>query len=150
MPSSTKTGETGLSAGVAQSASKFPRILAADDQQHILEAIELLLKPQGYEVDVVRSPELAREALASSSYDAVLIDLNYTRDTTSGQEGLGLLSDIVAIDSTLPVIAGFCSEAMGERAAPSHSADASRTSSCAAASGKAGRGKPSAERSGPA
>ncbi len=81
-----------------------PRILAADDQQHILEAIELLLKPQGYEVDVVRSPELVREALASSSYDAVLIDLNYTRDTTSGQEGLGLLSDIVAIDSTLPVI----------------------------------------------
>src|SRR5216684_1476275 len=104
MPSSTKTGETGLSAGVAQSASKFPRILAADDQQHILEAIELLLKPQGYEVDVVRSPELAREPLASSSYDAVLIDLNYTRDTTSGQEGLGLLSDIVAMDSTLPVI----------------------------------------------
>ena len=104
MPSSTKTGEIGLSAGLAQSASKSPRILAADDQQHILEAIELLLKPQGYEVDVVRSPELAREALATSSYDAILIDLNYTRDTTSGQEGLGLLSDIVAMDSTLPVI----------------------------------------------
>src|SRR6202142_2653690 len=104
MPSSTKTPEIGLSAGLAQNLSKPPRILAADDQQHILEAIELLLKPQGYEVDVVRSPELAREVLASSSYDAVLIDLNYTRDTTSGQEGLGLLSDIVAIDSTLPVI----------------------------------------------
>ena len=58
MPSSTKTGEIGLSAGLAQSASKSPRILAADDQQHILEAIELLLKPQGYEVDVVRSPSL--------------------------------------------------------------------------------------------
>src|ERR1700736_1107222 len=104
MPSSTKTGEIGLSAGLAQSASTFPRILAADDQQHILEAIELLLKPQGYEVDVVRSPELARDALASSPYDAVLIDLNYTRDTTSGQEGLGLRSEIVAMDSTLPVI----------------------------------------------
>ena len=104
MPSSAKTGETGLSAGLAQSASKSPRILAADDQQHILEAIELLLKPQGYEVDVVRSPELARDALASSSYDAVLIDLNYTRDTTSGREGLDLLSEIVAQDSTLPVI----------------------------------------------
>src|SRR6476646_7418571 len=104
MPSSTKTGEIGLSAGLAQSASKSPRILAADDQQHILEAIELLLKPQGYEVDVVRSPELARDALASSSYDAVLIDLNYTRDTTSGQEGLDLLSEIVAVDSNLPVI----------------------------------------------
>jgi DNA-binding NtrC family response regulator len=104
MPSSTKPGEIGHSAPPAESISRSPRILAADDQQHILEAIELLLKPQGYEVDVVRSPELAREALASSSYDAVLIDLNYTRDTTSGQEGLGLLSDIVAIDSTLPVI----------------------------------------------
>src|SRR5882724_5028578 len=104
MPSSTKTGEIGLSAGLAQSPPKLPRILAADDQQHILEAIELLLKPQGYEVDVVRSPELARDALASSSYDAVLIDLNYARDTTSGQEGLGLLSDIVGMDSTLPVI----------------------------------------------
>ena len=104
MPSSTKTPEIGLSAGLVQSPPKAPRILAADDQQHILEAIELLLKPQGYEVDLARSPEIAREVLASSSYDAVLIDLNYTRDTTSGQEGLGLLSDIVAIDSTLPVI----------------------------------------------
>ncbi|MBV9341616.1 MAG: sigma-54-dependent Fis family transcriptional regulator, partial [Acidobacteria bacterium] len=58
----------------------------------------------GYKVDVVRSPELAREALASGQYDAVLIDLNYTRDTTSGREGLDLLSEIVAHDSTLPVI----------------------------------------------
>src|SRR6266481_2842472 len=104
MPSSTKPEGTRLSAALAQSGSRFPRILAADDQQHILQALELLLKPQGYEVDVVRSPELVREALASSSYDAVLIDLNYTRDTTSGREGLDLLSEIVAIDSTLPVI----------------------------------------------
>jgi DNA-binding NtrC family response regulator len=79
-------------------------VLAADDQQHILEALELLLKPQGYKVDAVRSPEMAREALASASYDAVLIDLNYTRDTTSGQEGLDLLTEIVSLDSTLPVI----------------------------------------------
>src|SRR6202011_3119860 len=103
-PSSTTPEEAKLSAALAKSAPKPPRVLAADDQQHILEAIELLLKPQGYEVDAVRSPELARDALASSSYDAVLIDLNYTRDTTSGQEGLGLRSEIVAIDSTLPVI----------------------------------------------
>lgn len=85
-------------------ASAAPRILAADDQQHVLEAIELLLKPQGYKVDVVRSPELVREVLTSEQYDAVLIDLNYRRDTTSGQEGLSLLSEIVAQDSTLPVI----------------------------------------------
>jgi DNA-binding NtrC family response regulator len=63
------------------------RILAADDQQHILDALEILLKPQGYRIDAVRSPELAREALATEQYDAVLIDLNYTRDTTSGREG---------------------------------------------------------------
>src|SRR3954451_18632131 len=104
MPSPTKTGEVAVSEGLEQGQANRPRILAADDQQHILEAIELLLKPQGYEVDVARSPELVREALSSSSYDAVLIDLNYTRDTTSGQEGLGLLSDIVAIDNTLPVV----------------------------------------------
>jgi DNA-binding NtrC family response regulator len=55
-------------------------------------------------VDAVRSPELARDALGSAQYDAVLIDLNYTRDTTSGREGLDLLSGIVAQDSTLPVI----------------------------------------------
>ncbi|HUA14569.1 MAG TPA: sigma-54 dependent transcriptional regulator [Verrucomicrobiae bacterium] len=82
----------------------MPRILAADDQQHILDAIELLLKPQGYKVEVARTPVLVREALASSSFDAVLIDLNYTRDTTSGQEGLDLLSEIVAMDANLPVI----------------------------------------------
>jgi DNA-binding NtrC family response regulator len=81
-----------------------PRILAADDQRPILEALEFLLKPQGYRVDSVQSPVLAREALVQSTYDAVLIDLNYTRDTTSGQEGLDLLSEIVAQDSALPVI----------------------------------------------
>ncbi len=104
MPSSTKPEEGKLSAALAKIALRPPRILAADDQQHILEAIELLLKPQGYQVDLARSPELAREALATCSYDAVLIDLNYTRDTTSGKEGLDLLSEIVAMDSTLPVI----------------------------------------------
>jgi DNA-binding NtrC family response regulator len=88
---------------VAKSATAS-RILAADDQQHILDALEILLKPQGYRIDVVRSPELAREALATEQYDAVLIDLNYTRDTTSGREGLDLLTEIVSQDSTLPVI----------------------------------------------
>jgi DNA-binding NtrC family response regulator len=102
MPTSDKPRESTAPAAVTKSSS--PRILAADDQQHILEAIELLLKPQGYKVDLVRSPELAREALTGASYDAVLIDLNYTRDTTSGHEGLDLLSEIVAVDATLPVI----------------------------------------------
>lgn len=81
-----------------------PRILAADDQQHILEALQLLLHPQGYRVDSVKSPAQVRGALATDFYDAALMDLNYTRDTTSGQEGLDLLSEIVAADSNLPII----------------------------------------------
>ena len=80
------------------------RILAADDQQHILDAIDLLLRPQGYEVHLAKSPVQVREALAISNYDALLIDLNYTRDTTSGREGLDLLSEVVSIDRNLPVI----------------------------------------------
>src|SRR5437660_2668832 len=103
MPISAKPHEISIPAALARTAH-VPRILAADDQQHILEAIELLLKPQGYKVDLVRSPEMARESLLSKQYDAVLIDLNYTRDTTSGREGLDLLSGIVIQDSTLPVI----------------------------------------------
>ena len=103
MPITAKPNEIVLPGAIAKSAFP-PRILAADDQQYILEAIELLLKPQGYKVDAARSPELAREALATAQYDAVLIDLNYTRDTTSGQEGLDFLSEIVVQDSTLPVI----------------------------------------------
>jgi len=84
--------------------SRAPRILAADDQQHILEALELLLHPQGYRVDSVKSPTQVREVLATDFYDAALIDLNYTRDTTSGQEGLDLLSEIVSSDGNLPII----------------------------------------------
>ena len=103
MPISAKPHEISIPAALTKTAHN-PRILAADDQQHILEALELLLKPQGYKVDVVRSPELVRDALAGTQYDAVLVDLNYTRDTTSGREGLDLLSYLVAQDSTLPVI----------------------------------------------
>jgi len=103
MPTSAKPPEVTVPAALTRTAAA-PRILAADDQPHILEAIELLLKPRGYKVDVVRSPELVREMLASEPCDAVLIDLNYTRDTTSGREGLDLLSEIVAQDNTLPVI----------------------------------------------
>lgn len=98
----TKSAE--IPATAPKSTKDRPRILAADDQQHVLEAIELLLRPQGYEVETARSPALVREALATGSYDSLLIDLNYTRDTTSGREGLDLLSEIVALDSTTPVI----------------------------------------------
>ena len=78
--------------------------MVADDQPHVLEAVELLLKPQGIDVDCVRSPQLLMEALDERDYDVVLIDLNYTRDTTSGREGLDLLAGIQEFDARLPVI----------------------------------------------
>ena len=80
------------------------RVLVADDQPHILEAVELLLSPNGIDVDCVRSPQLLMESLSERDYDVLLIDLNYTRDTTSGQEGLDLLARIQEYDSRLPVI----------------------------------------------
>jgi DNA-binding NtrC family response regulator len=80
------------------------RVLVADDQPHIREAVDLLLSPHAIVVDCVRSPLLLIEALGQSDYDVLLIDLNYTRDTTSGQEGLDLLSRIREFDPRLPVI----------------------------------------------
>lgn len=80
------------------------RILVADDQPHILEAVELLLRPEGMLVEGVRSPQLLLEALSHREYDVLLMDLNYTRDTTSGREGLDLLARIRDIDTQLPVI----------------------------------------------
>ncbi len=105
MPAPAKPGETSIAAPIKKrTGDRPPRVLAADDQQHILEAIEILLRPQGYQVETARSPALVRESLATGSYDALLIDLNYTRDTTSGQEGLDLLSEIVTQDASIPVI----------------------------------------------
>ena len=63
-----------------------------------------MLAPQGIRVDCVRSPQLLLEALGQRDYDVLLIDLNYTRDTTSGQEGLDLLARIQEFDARLPVI----------------------------------------------
>src|ERR1700723_2247758 len=81
-----------------------PSLLVADDQPHILDALELLLEPEGFRMEKARSPFMVLEALKSGSYDALLIDLNYTRDTTSGKEGLDLLSQVVALDNTPPAI----------------------------------------------
>lgn len=85
-------------------AADRPRLLAVDDQQDILDALRLLLRGQGYDLDTFRHPQAALDALATNSYDTVLIDLNYSRDTTSGQEGLALLSELVATEGTLPVV----------------------------------------------
>ncbi len=80
------------------------RLLIADDQPHILEALRLLLKPEGYQLEMVRTPALVLDALAHEDFDGVLIDLNYTRDTTSGQEGLDLVACVKEIDTQLPVV----------------------------------------------
>ena len=81
-----------------------PRVLIADDQPDVLEALRLLLKAEGYQIDAASSPAGVLAALDVKEFDVVLIDLNYARDTTSGQEGLDLLSRIQALDSTLPVV----------------------------------------------
>ena len=94
----------GISTKHSQPHESPCRLLIADDQPHILEALQLLLTPEGYALEVVRTPALAIEALASESFDGLLIDLNYTRDTTSGQEGLDLVSRVKEIDSQLPVV----------------------------------------------
>src|SRR5216110_1707200 len=80
------------------------RVLLADDQADIRDALRLLLKREGYETQGVASPSEALSAIESREFDAVLMDLNYARDTTSGQEGLDLLTRIQMLDSTLPVI----------------------------------------------
>src|SRR5690348_16479786 len=80
------------------------RILVADDQPDIREALRLLLKGEGFETETVSSPAAVLSALDAREFDALLMDLNYARDTTSGQEGLDLLSNIRARESTLPII----------------------------------------------
>jgi DNA-binding NtrC family response regulator len=83
---------------------KGARVLVADDQRDVLEALRLLLKPEGYAIETATSPSAALRAIETSDFDVALMDLNYTRDTTSGQEGLDLLTQIAGIDATLPVI----------------------------------------------
>lgn len=86
------------------SETRTPCILIADDQADVLEALRFLVKGEGYQAEAVTSPGAAIDAVESRDFDVVLMDLNYTRDTTSGQEGLDLLNRIQSLDSTLPVI----------------------------------------------
>ncbi|HEV2421412.1 MAG TPA: sigma-54 dependent transcriptional regulator [Candidatus Acidoferrales bacterium] len=80
------------------------RILVADDQPDVREALRLLLKGEGFDIDAVASPAALLAALDTKEFDAILMDLNYARDTTSGQEGLDLLTEIRTRDGSLPVI----------------------------------------------
>jgi len=79
-------------------------ILIADDQADVLQALRLLLKGEGFEARAAESPREVLEAVQHAEFDAALIDLNYTRDTTSGREGLDLLHELTATDPGLPVI----------------------------------------------
>jgi DNA-binding NtrC family response regulator len=81
-----------------------PRVLAADDQPDVLEALRLLLKGEGFEIETAASPAGVLAAIEAREFDVALVDLNYARDTTSGQEGLDLLSRFQAQDPTLPVV----------------------------------------------
>ena len=81
-----------------------PRTLIADDQPDILEALRLLLRREGYQIEAVNSPKAVLDSLSSREYALLLMDLNYARDTTSGQEGLDLLARIQDLDSTLPIV----------------------------------------------
>jgi phosphoserine phosphatase RsbU/P len=81
------------------------RILIADDQPDVLAALRLLLKGEGYEIEAAPSPAGILKSLRSGRFDLLLMDLNYSLDTTSGQEGLNLLKSIRSIDGTLPIVA---------------------------------------------
>src|SRR5918995_6723435 len=82
----------------------MPRILVADDQADVLAALRLLLKGEGFDIETVSSSAAVLKALDTRELDVALVDLNYARDTTSGSEGLDLLTKIQAADPTLPVV----------------------------------------------
>ena len=86
------------------SPEPIPRILIADDQPDVVEALRILLKSEGYQAEAATSPAGIIKTLEDRDFDLLLMDLNYTRDTTSGQEGLDLLSRIQLLDSGLPVV----------------------------------------------
>jgi sigma-B regulation protein RsbU (phosphoserine phosphatase) len=80
------------------------RLLIADDQPHILTALEMLLDGNGYQTQLVTNPAAVLESLQRETFDTVLLDLNYTRDTTGGAEGLELVTQIRSIDQTIPLV----------------------------------------------
>ena len=99
--------------------SRLPRVLVADDLPDVCESLRLLLKGEGFDAHCVDSPAALWSAVQAADFDAVLMDLNFARDTTSGKEGLELLDRLRALDPTLPVVvmtawasAGLAAEAL--------------------------------------
>ncbi|MFZ3380685.1 MAG: SpoIIE family protein phosphatase [Candidatus Acidiferrales bacterium] len=85
-------------------AATQPRVLIADDQPDVLEALRLLLKGHGYVTESVTSPAALFDAVAQKEFDLILMDLNYARDTTSGREGLDLLARLKAAENAPPIV----------------------------------------------
>src|SRR5690349_11739971 len=85
-------------------ATQVPRTLIADDQPDVLAALRLLLKGAGYQTEAADSPKAVLDALQQQKFDLLLMDLNYARDTTSGKEGLDLISRVHALDHDLPIV----------------------------------------------
>jgi DNA-binding NtrC family response regulator len=92
------------SSAEARGRTTVARVLVADDQPDVLEALRLLLKGEGYHLETASSPAGLLATLDAREFDVVLMDLNYARDTTSGEEGLDLLTRIQTLDGTLPVV----------------------------------------------
>ena len=84
--------------------SRPPRIFVADDQRDVVESLRLLLKGEGYAAETFDHPDALIAALRTRAADAVLMDLNYTRDTTSGDEGLDAVAKIRAFDAHTPIV----------------------------------------------
>ena len=98
--------------------TRQPRIFVADDQRDVLESLRLLLKGEGYATETFANPESLINALRERTADAVLMDLNYTRDTTSGDEGLDAVTRIRSFDAHTPIVL-----MTGYSAAAGHAAD---------------------------
>jgi DNA-binding NtrC family response regulator len=81
-----------------------PRVLVADDRADILQALRLLLRGEGFEVTTAASPAAVAAAVQEQTFDALLLDLNYARDTTSGREGMDLLTRVNAVYPSLPIV----------------------------------------------
>ena len=85
-------------------SARPPRTLIADDEPDILTALRILLANDGHELVTVSSPAAVLEAIERTQFDVVLMDLNYARDTTSGREGIDLITRIHALDPLLPIV----------------------------------------------
>jgi len=89
---------------VDSDVAALPRLLVADDQPDVLEAVRMLARASGFEVRTATSPAAVLALCEAEDFDVCLIDLNYARDTTSGREGMDLVSRLRELDPSLPVV----------------------------------------------